>query len=207
MADGLSPADKAAVTCSSGELAEFLAFLRKENETTNLVSSKAAEPEELVSRHLLDSLLGLSLLPPLSPASLHLLDIGSGGGFPALPLLIVRRDLAGTLVESTGKKCAFLANVCRRLMLTAEVVNARFPDSFEMKGPARYDVLTSRAVHSAGRLVRAARPLLAPSARALLWTTEPLFPEAVRQSGARRSSFRFAPGADRRGIAILEGFT
>jgi 16S rRNA (guanine527-N7)-methyltransferase len=192
---------------AAGDLAGFLAFLREENETTNLVSSRAAEPHELVSRHLLDSLLGLSLLPPPAPVPVQLLDIGSGGGFPALPLLLVRRDVAGTLVESTGKKCAFLAKVCRHMALTAEVVNARFPDSFQMKGPARYDVLTSRAVHSAGRLVRAARPLLAPSARALLWTTEPLFPEAVRESGASTGSFHLAPGADRRGIAVLEGFT
>jgi hypothetical protein len=62
-------------------------------------------------------------------------------------------------------------------------------------------------VASAGRLVRAARPLLSPGARALLWTSEPLAADAVRTSGAAHSSFHRAPDAERRGILSLECFT
>lgn len=208
MALRLPAAESEAVAGAAGPLSEFLAFLRGENATTSLVSSKAAEPAELVNRHLEDSLLGLSFLPwPQATAPLWLLDVGSGGGFPAIPLLIVRRDIRATLVESTAKKSTFLRSACRRLALTVEVVNARFPDSFPMKNGPRYDILTTRAVASAGRLVRAARPVLTPSARALLWTSKPLFQEAARESGAKKSRFVLAPGAERRGLAILESFT
>ena len=116
-------------------------------------------------------------------------------------------DLEGTLVESSFKKAAYLDEAISRLALTGRVVNARFPDSFPMaKGP-RYDVLTTRAVASAGKLVRAARPVLSPGAKALLWTSEPLAAEASRASGAARSVFCRAPGAVRRGILSLECFT
>ncbi len=188
-------------------LVNFLSFLLEKNAVMNLVSARSAAPATLVGTHLLDSFVGLSSLPSPHGRPIRLLDLGSGGGFPAIPLLIVRGDLEGTLVESSVKKAAYLDEVISRLALTARVVNARFPDSFPMAGNARYDVLTTRAVASAGRLVRAARPCLSPGAKALLWTSEPLAAEAARTSGAARSSFRRARGAERRGILSLECFT
>jgi 16S rRNA (guanine527-N7)-methyltransferase len=187
-------------------LADFLAFLLERNASMNLVSARAGEPEALAG-HLADALAGLPFLPPPRPAKIRLLDLGSGGGFPALPLLLVRRDLAGTLVESTRKKCDFLSAAAERLALTAEVVNARFPDSFPMATSGFFDVLTTRAVGSAGRLVRGARPILAPGACALLWTTGPLVTDAVSASGAKAAAFHRDPGSERRGILALERFT
>jgi 16S rRNA (guanine527-N7)-methyltransferase len=195
----------AAEAARSG-LAGFLAFLLERNAAMNLISARAAEPEALAG-HLADALAGLPFLPPPRLAPIRLLDLGSGGGFPALPLLLVRRDLAGTLVESTGKKCDFLAAAAERLALTAAVVNARFPDSFPMAKSGLFDVLTTRAVGSAGKLVRAARPILAPGARALLWTTGPLVEDAVRASGAKGAAFHRDPDSERRGILALERFT
>lgn len=197
----------AAIAEEAPRLSRFLELLREANERMNLVSAAAAQPAELVRRHLFDALLGLPLLPAPRPGGLLLLDVGSGGGLPAVPLLIVRGDLRATLVESTVKKSRFLASACQELSLTAEVVNARFPSTFPMQPPARFDVLTSRAVPRAGRLVRAARPQLAAGARALLWTTDRLYGELVRTSGCAESSFRGAPGAEHRGIAVLESFT
>lgn len=186
-------------------LEELLGLLREANARINLVSRATIDGPDLVDRHLLDSLLGLRLLPPGSGG---LLDIGSGGGFPALPLLVVRRDLTGTLVEATKKKARFLAEASRALGLTVEIVNARFPGSFPMNRPPRFDVLTTRAVADAGELVRAARPLLRPRARALLWTTEPLVREIRRRDGGiHKIEFHRAPGAESRGIAVLESST
>ena len=156
----LPAASAEGVLREAARLALFLERLLAENQRMNLVSAASSRPEELVHRHLLDSLLGIEVLPARRAGGLSLLDIGSGGGFPAVPLLIVRDDIRGTLVETTGKKCRFLAETCRALAVPAEVVNARFPDSFPMSPPARFDILTSRAVSRAGRLVRAARPLL-----------------------------------------------
>lgn len=207
LAGELPPETAGGVEREAPRLARFLVLLSAAGERMNLVSAAAARPEELVGRHLFDALQGLPFLPEPGRGSLFLLDIGSGGGFPALPLLVVRGDLRGTLVESTRKKSRFLAETLRELSLTAEVANARFPDSFPMRPPARFDLLTSRAVAQAGRLVRAARPLLRPGAGALLWTTEALLPGIVRESGCGRSSFRRTRGAESRGIALLESFT
>lgn len=192
---------------AAGTLAVFLSFLLQKNTAMNLVSARSADPGVLVGTHLRDSLLGLPFLPNPGGHPTRLLDLGSGGGFPAIPLLLVRPDLEGTLVESSGRKAAYLAEALDLLALTARVVNARFPDSFSRAASTRYDVLTTRAVGSAGKLVRAARPLLSPGARALLWTSEPLSAEAARASRAARSSFHLAPGAERRGILTLACFT
>ncbi len=200
--DAVRPSAEAA---RSG-LVEFLAVLIERNAAVNLVSSRSAEAGTLAGTHLADALAGLPLLPQARPAPLRLLDLGSGGGFPAVPLLLVRRDVEGTLVESVGKKCAFLSEAGARLGLTLHVVNARFPDSFPMATTGLFDVLTTRAVGSAGQLVRAAGRALAPGARALLWTTEPLVKDAVRDSQAKKSSFRRVPGTERRGILVLERF-
>ncbi|MEO7917827.1 MAG: 16S rRNA (guanine(527)-N(7))-methyltransferase RsmG [Thermoanaerobaculia bacterium] len=184
-------------------LARFLTILRQENQRMNLVSSRAAEPEELVRRHLFDSLFGLRFLPSAIPKrAFRLLDLGSGGGFPALPLLIVRPDIEGTLVDSTEKKCAFLRHAVGDLGLTAQVLNARFPSSFPMKTIAPFDLLTTRAVNAAGVLVRDARPIFL--GKALLWTTEGLWREAARESRLPRAAFHLATGAESRGIAVLE---
>ncbi len=202
--EGLPPAIRAAVASSGGRLVRYLALLRAANEEMNLVSRAAAEPEELVGRHLSDALAGLPYLPPPGKGPLRLLDIGSGGGLPAIPMLLIRKDLTGTLVESTKKKARFLASLAEPLELTLVVSEARFPDSFPMTTTAPFDLLTTRAVAQAGRIVRAARPLLGKKARALLWTTRELFAEALADSGFHRGSFHETPGAQRRGIGVIE---
>jgi len=207
LAPDLPDEERVRTASAAGPLAGFVAFLLEKNAAMNLVSARSADPEVLVGTHLFDALFGLALLPRPKDRPIRLLDLGSGGGLPAIPLLLVRRDLEGTLVESSGKKAAYLREALSRLALTARVVNARFPDSFPMGADPRYDVLTTRAVAAAGRLVRVARPLLSSGAKALLWTSEPLAAEAARASGASRSSFRRAPGAERRGILSLECFT
>jgi 16S rRNA (guanine527-N7)-methyltransferase len=195
------------VEAAADRLAAFLAILLEKNTGMNLVSARSADPRVLVETHLFDALLGVALLPGPGEGRVRLLDLGSGGGFPAIPLLVVRPDLEGTLVESSRKKAAYLDEALGRLALTARAVNARFPDSFPMDGAAPYDVLTTRAVGSAGKLVRSARPFLAPGARALLWTTRPLANEAARASGAKEHTFFPAPGAARSGVLSLECFT
>jgi 16S rRNA (guanine527-N7)-methyltransferase len=199
--------ERVRVGAATRRLAAFLGILLEKNTEMNLVSARSADPGILAEEHLLDALLGLPLLPRPGGRAARLLDLGSGGGFPAIPLLVVRPDLEGTLVESSRKKSAYLEEAIERLALTAQVLNARFPGSFPLADTRRYDVLTTRAVGSAGKLVRAARPLLSPGGRALLWTSEPLVAEAKQASRAGRASFHRAAGAERRGILLLECFT
>jgi 16S rRNA (guanine527-N7)-methyltransferase len=190
-------------------LAAYLGLLLRANEEINLVSRKEAVPETLIRRHLLDALDALPLLPGPAGRPLRLLDIGSGGGFPAVPLLLARRDLQGVLVESIGKKARFLETTIRALGLTARVVNARFPGPAldQMRKSPTCDLLTSRAVAGAGEIVRQARPVLGPGASALLWTSETLLEGIRRDLPGATVDFRRSPGADRRGIAKVECFT
>ncbi len=190
-------------------LSAYLGLLLDANREINLVSRREASAETLVARHLVDSLEALPLLPARGAREYRLLDVGSGGGFPALPLLLVRRDVRGVLVESTGKKARFLETAIGALGLTARAVNARFPDpAFErMKDDVPCDILTSRAVAGAGEIVRQARPFLAPGAVGLLWTTAPLLDEVRRLLPGARITFVPSVGAERRGIARVERFT
>lgn len=193
----------------ASRLAAFVDLLLRRNAEVNLVSRREATPETLLGRHVADALEGLPLLPVPAGRRLRLLDIGSGGGFPALPLLVIRPDLEGVLVEATGKKARFLEEAVRSLELTARVVNARFPDpALElMKHAVPCDLLTSRAVADAGGILRQARPALGPGSVALFWTTAELSAELRRTVPAATVAFTPSPGADRRGIARVERFT
>lgn len=188
----------------AGRLAEYVRYLAEANDRMNLVSRRSASLGDLLARHLEDSLRGVGLLPPPGPRRLVLVDVGSGGGFPALPLLVVRPDIDGWLFESTTKKARFLTEVVARLALTSTIVNARFPSPTPMKQIPPIDILTTRAVAGAGRLVRAARPWLSKDAVALLWTTRRLFEVAALESGMHRWTFHETPGTERAGIAALE---
>jgi 16S rRNA (guanine527-N7)-methyltransferase len=185
------------------ELARYLDSLQRANATVNLVSRRLSREE--LERHVAESLEALPLLPPpRTDRGLRLLDLGSGGGLPAIPLLLVRRDIHGVLVEATGKKCRFLESAIAEAGLTAEVVNARFPAAFPMQRHRPFDLLTSRAVADAGEMIRAARPVLARGATALLWTTEELGEAAAKVAAVHSWRFVRSGFAERRGIAVLE---
>lgn len=104
------------------------------------------EVNEILLNHILDSLSCL-IFPPLSQAR-SLVDVGSGGGLPGLPLKILRPHLTITLVEATGKKAGFLRYVAERLgMKGLEIVNDRAENVGRSSGHrSAYDVATVRAV-------------------------------------------------------------
>lgn len=123
------------------------------NRKTNLTSITA--PADVAVRHVLDSLAPA----PLLPAGAALLDVGAGGGFPGIPLKIVRPDLAVTLVDAARRKVSFLKHVLRCLPLSGiTAVQARLP-SADVGGP--FDVIVCRAFADLKDFVGKARPLLA----------------------------------------------
>ena len=190
-------------------LERYLDLLLEANREVNLVSRREATREVLLERHVLDALEALPFLPSPTGRKTRFLDVGSGGGFPAVPLLLARPDLEGWLVESVGKKARFLERVTTDLGLTARVLNARFPDPALklMRNAGLCDLLTSRAVAEAGEIAKRARPALAPGAVALLWTTEPLVGGLKDALPGARVTFRRSPVAETRGIARVERFT
>lgn len=99
------------------KLAAYLSELQKWNKRMNLTADR--DPIRMLERHLLDSLVMTSQVEQLGDA---VLDIGSGGGFPAVPLAIVFPDIRFTLVERVARKCAFLRAVGRKYELGNMIV-------------------------------------------------------------------------------------
>ncbi|HSO39396.1 MAG TPA: 16S rRNA (guanine(527)-N(7))-methyltransferase RsmG [Labilithrix sp.] len=141
------------------QLGDYLGRLLAMNEQMNLTAVK--EPGAAWERHILDALTLLPLLAEV-PAGARLVDIGSGGGVPGLPLAIARPDLQVTLVEATQKKASFLSAVSAAMGLSNVEVRAERAEQLgkgELRG--KFDVVTARAV---ARLVSLA-PLALPFAR------------------------------------------
>ncbi|MBS0190242.1 MAG: 16S rRNA (guanine(527)-N(7))-methyltransferase RsmG [Phycisphaerales bacterium] len=154
------------------KLGLYLALLMKANETQNLTAIRDAA--EAWRRHILDS---LTLLPALAefPEGSRVIDVGSGGGLPGLPLAIVMPHIGFTLLEATSKKCDFLTQAAARLGLSnVKVLCGRSErvaqdrgvraDSFGTvthTGGHReaYDAVVSRAVGRLATLVELTAPL------------------------------------------------
>jgi 16S rRNA (guanine527-N7)-methyltransferase len=152
------------------DLESFSALLRKWNAVQNLVSRETENA--LWSRHVLDS---LQILPLLRAGDRRFLDVGSGGGLPALPLAIALKGGPArlTLVEPIGKKVAFLRQVIRELGLAADVHAGR-TDSFDSRetlgdaADAGFNVITSRALAALPLLLELIHPFFGPETRAIL---------------------------------------
>jgi 16S rRNA (guanine527-N7)-methyltransferase len=132
--------------------------LARWGERMNLVGS--TDPTA-IARHVEDALAGL---PHLAQGA-SLVDLGSGAGFPGLPIAIARPDLRVTLVEIREKRVAFLRHVVRSLALDVEVRRA----SYEVAPPTGSDVVTLRAVASPEKSLSIARPWVAENGEIWVW--------------------------------------
>jgi 16S rRNA (guanine527-N7)-methyltransferase len=131
--------------------------LLKWSQKTNLTA--ISESIEIAVKHFLDSMAPAPFIPP----DAALLDVGSGGGFPGIPLKIMIPSLSVTLIDGSRKKVSFLKHVIRRLGL--DNIEARQVRAQDLAGHDRdknaYDVIISRALSSLADFVRMSLPLLA----------------------------------------------
>jgi 16S rRNA (guanine527-N7)-methyltransferase len=136
---------------------ELLRWTKRRNLTA------ITDRDEVLEKHLVDSL----TLLPFARSAERLLDIGSGAGFPALPLKIVCSALEVVSVDAVGKKIDFQKHVARKLGLSSFTgLHARIQDLQEdEKYRAGFDLVTARALTSLDTLVAMAGPFLAPGGR------------------------------------------
>ena len=134
-----------AVLPVSGEAAEKLVryyeMLIDWNRRMNLTA--ITDEGEVLTKHFADSLLPERLIPK----GAAVIDVGTGAGFPGLPLAIARGDIRLTLLDSLNKRVGFLKEVCAELKIDAECIHARAEDGG--RSPAlreKFDVAVSRAV-------------------------------------------------------------
>ena len=138
------------------KLLDYAALLYKWNRTYSLTALR--EQDKAVSHHLLDS---LAILPFVGDGTL--LDVGSGGGMPGIPLAIARPQLAVTLLDSNSKKTAFLRQAAIELGLPNISVHAGRVEQYH---PATgFDVITSRAFAELLDFATLSRHLLAAQGR------------------------------------------
>lgn len=120
------------------EFSQYYDLLIEWNNKFNLTAVTERDQVELL--HFKDSILPIDLIPEKS----SVLDVGSGAGFPAIPLKIVREDISVTMIDSVNKKVTFLNEVIKTLGLkNIEAQHKRIEDIEKSK---KYDVVTSRAV-------------------------------------------------------------
>ena len=134
-------------------LLDDLGLLLRWNRTYNLTAIR--DPDEMVVRHLLDS---LAMHPHVQPGALA--DLGTGPGLPGIPLAIAKPELQVTLVESNGKKARFLREAVRQLKLG----NARVAESRAeaLDEPGAFDNLTARAMDTLAGIIEVGGHLLKP---------------------------------------------
>jgi len=148
------------------QLAAYLEVLLKWNTRINLTAIRA--PKEIVLRHFADSLFCAGYI---SPSAQTLLDFGSGGGFPGIPIALALPQIHVTLAESQTRKAAFLREAVRSLGLNAEVWSERVES---MPADQRYDIVTLRAVDQMESACKAAARKVAPGGEMLVFTTQRL---------------------------------
>ena len=153
------------VNLSSAQVDQFAAYSRlllDWNERVNLTA--ITDPAEVIVKHFLDSLACLSLLLPAHQADrpVRLLDVGSGAGFPGLALKLARPEIVLTLLDSVGKKTAFLDHAASELGLAdVEVLTGRAEEvGVHPRYRETFDVVTSRAVAELAVLVELCLPCL-----------------------------------------------
>lgn len=164
-------AHKAGLSLSSACLDRLEAHYRllvRWNRAVRLIGD--ADPLVVVRRHTLESLF---LLPYLQEQSGSLLDIGSGNGFPAIPLKCALTDLRVAMLEPTLRKSLFLTTVVRELGLTnCEVIRARVDRARDVSRLGRWDCITMRGVAAIPAVIQGGATALRPGGRILFMVGE-----------------------------------
>ncbi len=161
--------------CQQSQLQDLYAAVITANQKLNL--TRITSPEDFWEKHLWDSLRGVGKLIN-EPAGISAIDIGTGAGFPGLPLAIARTDWQLTLVDSTAKKVGFIAEFAPEIdLINVHPVVSRIEELGQQDAHRhQYDLALIRAVASANVCAEYALPLVKIGGTAILyrgnWTDE-----------------------------------
>ncbi len=175
-----------------GCISTYIDILLRWNARMNLTAIR--HPEQIVTRHFGESLFAARHLfpstgvdgaagPPNGSSVIHLVDLGSGAGFPGLPIKIWKPDVRATLIESNQRKAVFLREVVRTLTLTDVNVFSGRAEDFP---PAQADVVTLRAVERFDDALSLAIRLLKTGGRIALLISEAQLNRAQRLASSIR---------------------
>ncbi|HXH05734.1 MAG TPA: 16S rRNA (guanine(527)-N(7))-methyltransferase RsmG [Vicinamibacterales bacterium] len=145
----------------------YLDLLFRWNQRINLTGLSPDRPDEVIDRLVIEPLVAARQLP----RGAIVIDIGSGGGSPAVPLKLAAPDTRVTMVEAKARKCAFLREVVRQLQLEGMVVeNARYEELLpRAELHEAFDVATVRAVRVERRLLLGLQAFVRPGGQVFLF--------------------------------------
>jgi 16S rRNA (guanine527-N7)-methyltransferase len=177
------------------QIRTYVALLLKWNATISLTA--ITDPIEICKLHFGESIFAVSAVPVRDG---RLADVGSGAGFPGLPLRMASPEIELTLIESNARKAAFLSEVVRALELEGvEIFRGRMKDHTPDK---LYDRIAARALGQHDNLLKWATKNLNPSGRVVLWLGED---DSAAISQAPNWDWRFPipiPGSKRRVLLV-----
>lgn len=156
----------------------FFENLVETNKVMNLTS--IVEPQEVLIKHFLDSSLSQDMLDK----NIKVADIGTGAGFPAIPLKIVRPDLDFVLVDSLQKRINFLNDVIKKLNLQNISATHMRAEDFAKQNFEKFDAVVSRAVASLPTLLEYLLPLLKIGGKAFVYKSQKLDEELKQSTNA-----------------------
>lgn len=143
-------------------------LLSQWNKRMNLISP--GDEKRIITRHFIESA-GL-LLASDFPAGSLVMDLGSGAGFPGIPIKIIRDDLHMTLVESKKKKARFLSSIIHELSLTGIEVLAERAEEID-SARYKFDIIITRAVADLRTVIRWSRHLIRPEGGTFIFLKGP----------------------------------
>jgi 16S rRNA (guanine527-N7)-methyltransferase len=174
----------------------YISLLLRWNERISLTT--VTEPEEILRFHFGECMFAASAVPLRYG---RLADVGTGAGFPGIPLKLLNPGLQLVLIESNAKKAAFLSECVRQIGIGGtEVYHGRFED-FPFKATL-FDFVTARALGAYPTLAKWSRAALAPGGKLVLWLGERDSIEMSRDALFRWREPIPIPGSDRRTILV-----
>jgi 16S rRNA (guanine527-N7)-methyltransferase len=194
--DALRPYGVALNDVAAEKILAYIAILRHWNKSISLTT--VTDPGEILKFHFGESIFAAG---ELNYEKSRLADVGSGAGFPGLPLAIVSPGLDVTLIESNTRKCAFLSEVARELRLdSVTVFRGRMEDYPSEPRPLNF--VTARAIGNHARLLAWARNHVAPGGRILLWLGETDSRGVSADAHWSWGPTKRIPGSDRRYLLV-----
>jgi 16S rRNA (guanine527-N7)-methyltransferase len=141
----------------------YLSELKKWNRVYSLTALKT--DKDIIIKHFLDSLLYLKAIPE---EALRLADVGTGAGFPGIPIGIIKPEIDITLIESSRKKTIFLRHIIRLLRLTSITVLGQRIEALGKEHERSYDVIVSRATFNIKEFLDIACPHIRKNGRLVI---------------------------------------
>ena len=215
-ADSLvSAADALGVRLNETQARQFVRYyaeLARWNERVNLTA--ITDWEAALSRHFIDSLTAARALPPDTLRTGAFIDVGSGGGFPGIPMKLAFPQLSGTLLDATAKKTAFLSHVCDALEMQDITVRTGRAETLAHEAELRekFDIAFARAVAEVAALAELTLPFVQVGGIVVMHKKADIADELTRARGAietlggelRELLPVTFPGLDDRALVVIE---